>query len=87
MSAAGYHPFVYADPVRCVVLCIGKSDFRKIDDSIDRPLYERMHARMQTVNREKIRRLRSSPVEPVLGNPGQLSCDAKSKYKRNKTGG
>ena len=26
-----------------------------------------MHARMQTVDREKIRRIRSSTVEPVLG--------------------
>ena len=52
-------------PLRSV--CIGKSDFKKIDDSIDKPLYDRMHARMQTMNREKIRRLRSSTVEPVLG--------------------
>jgi hypothetical protein len=47
--------------------CIGKSDFKKIDDSIDKHLYDKMHARLQTVNREKIRRLRSSTVEPVLG--------------------
>lgn len=52
-------------PLRSV--CIGKSDFKKIDDSIDKPLYDRMHARLQTVNREKIRQLRSSTVEPVLG--------------------
>jgi transposase len=52
-------------PLRSV--CIGKSDFKKIDDSIDKPFYDRMHARLQTVNREKIRQLRSSTVEPVLG--------------------
>jgi len=52
-------------PLRSV--CIGKSDFKKIDDSIDKPLYDRMHARLQTTNREKIRQLRSSTVEPVLG--------------------
>jgi hypothetical protein len=52
-------------PLRSV--CIGKSDFKKIDDSIDKPLYDRMHARMQTTNRERIRQLRSSTVEPVLG--------------------
>jgi hypothetical protein len=40
---------------------------RRIDDSIDKPFYDRMHARLQTVNREKIRQLRSSTVEPVLG--------------------
>lgn len=47
--------------------CIGKSDFKKIDDSIDKPFYDRMYARLQTVNREKIRQIRSSTVEPVLG--------------------
>jgi hypothetical protein len=52
-------------PLRSV--CIGKSDFKKIDDSIDKPFYDRMHARLQTVNREKIRQIRSSTVEPVLG--------------------
>jgi IS5 family transposase len=48
-------------------VCIGKSDFKKIDDTIDKHLYDKMHARLQTVNREKIRQLRSSTVEPVLG--------------------
>ena len=52
-------------PLRSV--CIGKGDFKKIDDSIDKPHYDRMHARLQTVNRDKIRQLRSSTVEPVLG--------------------
>ena len=40
---------------------------KKTDDSIDKPYYDRMHARLQTVNREKTRRIRSSTVEPVLG--------------------
>jgi hypothetical protein len=48
-------------------VCIGKSDFKKIDDSIDKPYYDRMHQRLQNANREKIRQLRSSTVEPVLG--------------------
>ena len=52
-------------PLRRV--CIGKSDFKKIDDSVDKPFYDRMHARLQSVRREKIRQLRSSTVEPVLG--------------------
>lgn len=52
-------------PLRSV--CIGKSDFKKIDDSIDKPYYDRMHARLETINRNKIRRIRSSTVEPVLG--------------------
>jgi len=48
-------------------VCIGKSDFKKIDDTVDKHLYDRMHTRLQTVNREKIRQFRSSTVEPVLG--------------------
>lgn len=52
-------------PLRSV--CIGKTDFKKIDDTVDKHLYDRMHARLQSVNREKIRQLRSSTVEPVLG--------------------
>src|SRR5678810_526682 len=47
--------------------CIGKSDFKKIDDSIDKPYYDRMYARLESVNKEKIRKLRSRTVEPVLG--------------------
>jgi transposase len=72
-TSLGYQMKVYRSsakdcgkcPLRSV--CIGKSDFKKIDDSVDKPFYDRMHARMQTANREKIRRLRSSTVEPVLG--------------------
>lgn len=72
-TSLGYQMKVYRSsskdcghcPLRSV--CIGKSDFKKIDDSIDKPYYDRMHARLQTANREKIRQLRSSTVEPVLG--------------------
>lgn len=72
-TSLGYQMKVYRSsskdcghcPLRSV--CIGKSDFKKIDDSIDKPYYDRMHARLQSVNREKIRQLRSSTVEPVLG--------------------
>ena len=72
-TSLGYQMKVYRSsakdcgpcPLRGV--CIGKSDFKKIDDTIDKPLYDRMHARLQTANREKIRQLRSSTVEPVLG--------------------
>ena len=52
-------------PLRSV--CIGKSDITKIDDSIDKPYYDRMHERLERVNKERIRKLRSSTVEPVLG--------------------
>ena len=47
--------------------CIGKSDFKKIDDSIDKPLYDQMHDRLQTKYAHRMKRLRSSTVEPVLG--------------------
>ncbi|MEO6454151.1 MAG: transposase, partial [Ginsengibacter sp.] len=47
--------------------CIGKSDFKKIDDTIDKPLYDRMHARLQTHKARRMKKLRSSTVEPVLG--------------------
>jgi len=47
--------------------CIGKSDFKKIDDTVDKPLYDRMHARLQTIKAKRMKKLRSSTVEPVLG--------------------
>lgn len=30
------------------IVCIGKSDFKKIDDTVDKPFYDRMHHRLQT---------------------------------------
>lgn len=72
-TSLGYQMKVYRssskDCGKCSLrsVCIGKSDFKKIDDSIDKPWYDRMHKRLQSVNREKIRQLRSSTVEPVLG--------------------
>lgn len=47
--------------------CIGKSDFKVLDDSVDKPYYDRMHDRMQSSKARKIRKIRSSTVEPVLG--------------------
>jgi transposase len=47
--------------------CIGKSDFKKLDDTVDKPLYDRMHARLQTSKAKRMKKLRSSTVEPVLG--------------------
>src|SRR5215470_6177285 len=72
-TSLGYQMKVYRSsskdcgpcPLRSV--CIGKSDFKKIEDTIDKPYYDRMHARLQQVNREKIKKIRSSVVEPVLG--------------------
>ncbi|MEK6868207.1 MAG: IS1182 family transposase, partial [Nanoarchaeota archaeon] len=47
--------------------CIGKSNFKKITDSIDKPLYDKMHLKMQTNYAKRILRIRSATVEPVLG--------------------
>ena len=72
-TSLGYKMKVYRSSARdcgaCPLrsICIGKSDFKKIDDSVDKPWYDRMHQRLQKANREKIRQLRSSTVEPVLG--------------------
>jgi len=72
-TSLGYKMKVYRssskDCGKCQLrsVCIGKSDFKKIDDTVDKHLYDKMHARLQTVKREKIRQLRSSTVEPVLG--------------------
>jgi transposase len=72
-TSLGYRMKVYRSsakecgpcPLRSV--CIGKSDFKKIDDSVDKPFYDRMHRRLQAVNGEDVRKIRSSTVEPVLG--------------------
>lgn len=48
-------------------LCIGKSPEKKIVDTFDKPYYDRMHLRLQTSYAKKMRKLRQSTVEPVLG--------------------
>jgi hypothetical protein len=47
--------------------CIGKSNEKKIDETIDKPLYDKMHQRLQTAKAKHLRKLRSSTVEPVIG--------------------
>ena len=47
--------------------CIGKSDYKKITVTIDKPYYDRMHQRMQTSKAKRMKKLRSSTVEPVIG--------------------
>ncbi|MDQ3015329.1 MAG: transposase [Bacteroidota bacterium] len=48
--------------------CCGKSTkHKKIDDSIHKPLYDKMHDKMQTAYARKMIRIRSRTVEPVLG--------------------
>ena len=47
--------------------CIGKSNEKKIDETIDKPLYDKMHARLQSTKAKRLKKLRSSTVEPVIG--------------------
>lgn len=47
--------------------CIGKSDFKKIEDTVDKPYYDRMHQMLQSPYAKRMKKLRSSTVEPVLG--------------------
>ena len=47
--------------------CIGTSYEKKITDSIDKPYYDEMHERLKTENAKRLKKQRSSTVEPVLG--------------------
>jgi transposase len=47
--------------------CGKKTKFKKIDDSIYKPLYDKMHIKMQTPYAKQMSRIRSKTVEPVLG--------------------
>lgn len=47
--------------------CIGKSDFKKIEDTVDKYLYDEMHDRLSTPKAKRMITLRGSTVEPVLG--------------------
>jgi transposase len=47
--------------------CGEKTFFKKIQHSVDKPLYDAMHAKMQTPYAKRISRIRSATVEPVLG--------------------
>lgn len=47
--------------------CIGKSFEKSIRDTVDKPYYDRMHERLKTSYARKMKKLRQSTVEPVLG--------------------
>ncbi|MGB4971452.1 MAG: IS1182 family transposase [Cyclobacteriaceae bacterium] len=47
--------------------CIGKSPEKKIVDTLDKPYYDQMHQRLQTPYAKRMKKLRHSTVEPVLG--------------------
>jgi len=40
---------------------------KKLEETIDKPLYDQIHARLQTHYAKKMKKLRQSTVEPVLG--------------------
>jgi transposase len=53
-------------PLRSV--CIGGiADYKKIEDTVDKHLYDAMHQRLQTPYAKKMKKRRQSTVEPVLG--------------------
>ncbi len=47
--------------------CIGKSRYKTIYETTAKPLYDRMHNRMQGTKASRMRKLRQITVEPVLG--------------------
>lgn len=48
--------------------CLGaKSRQKKITDTVDKPLYERMDAKMQTPKGQRMKKIRQSTAEPVIG--------------------
>jgi len=49
--------------------CIGgRADYKKIEDTVDKHLYDDMHARLQTPYAKRMKKKRQSTVEPVLGS-------------------
>lgn len=49
-------------------LCIGgTADYKKIEDTLEKHLYDKMHEKLKTSYAKKMKKLRQSTVEPVLG--------------------
>ena len=48
--------------------CIGgRGDYKKIEETVDKPLYDQMHERLQTPYAKRMKKRRQATVEPVLG--------------------
>jgi transposase len=47
--------------------CIGKSRYKTIYETTAKPLYDRMHERMQGIKAKHMQKLRQKTIEPVLG--------------------
>jgi Transposase DDE domain len=54
--------------------CIGKSLHKTIAVTIDKELFEKMHNRLQTSMAKRMKKLRSSTVEPVPGTLVSRGC-------------
>jgi transposase len=73
VDSNGYHKKEYRssskDCTSCPLRrqCIGKSHVKRITETLDKPLYDRMHERMQTAKARRMMKLRQSTAEPVLG--------------------
>lgn len=48
--------------------CATSAGFKAITDSVDKPLYDQMHLKMESKKGKRMRKLRSSTVEPVFGS-------------------
>lgn len=49
-------------------ICIGgRADYKKIEDTTDKYLYDAMHERLQTQKAKQMKKLRQATVEPVIG--------------------
>ncbi len=73
LSFDGHYNKIYSssrkDCVACSLRaqCIGKSRLKKIYETTAKPLYDRMHERMQGIKASRMQKLRQKTVEPVLG--------------------
>lgn len=75
VSSLGYERRVYRssgrDCKQCPLKesCAGNTSFKKIEDTVDKPLYDRMEARKRSDETHwlRMKKLRSATVEPVLG--------------------
>jgi hypothetical protein len=74
VDGTGYHRKTYRSSERdcknCPLReqCCGKrTNFKKIDDNMHKPLYDKMHDKMQTSYAKRMSKIRSKTVEPVLG--------------------
>ena len=69
----GYHHKLYRSAVKdcrdCPLRtqCLGQGSSKQLEDSVDKPYYDRMHERMQTTKAKRMIRRRGATVEPVIG--------------------